>query len=79
MAIVLSAAAPVHADTLEVDISRAPDLLRRVPPDRVCVAESGYSSPVQTAGVRGLCDAVLIGTSLMRAADPAAFIREVAG
>ncbi|MEM7203636.1 MAG: indole-3-glycerol-phosphate synthase [Planctomycetota bacterium] len=64
-------------DNLRVDVSRAPALLRHVPTSRVAVAESGYATPAATATVRGRADAVLIGTGLMRAPDPAAFIAEV--
>lgn len=66
-------------DTLAIDLSLAPRLLARVPGDRVAVAESGYLEPRDAAGLRGLADAVLIGTSLMKSRDPAAFVREVRG
>ncbi len=59
-------------DTLEVDRSRADRLLGRVPGDRITVAESGYRKPSQLDPLRGRADAVLIGTALMRTADPAA-------
>lgn len=66
-------------DTLEVDRDLAPRLLREVPGDRIAVAESGYQTPDQVKPLRGLADAVLIGTSLMRSPDPAAFIAGVTG
>lgn len=64
-------------DTLALDLDRAPRLLRRVPADRICVAESGYQEPADVDAVRGLADAVLIGTALMQRADASAFIAEV--
>ena len=64
-------------DSFETDRCLAETLLRQVPPDRVVVAESGYQRPADVAGIRGLADAVLIGTALMRAGDPAAFLRAV--
>jgi indole-3-glycerol phosphate synthase len=66
-------------DTLAIDPERAPRLLRRIPAERVAVAESGYRAPVDVAPVRGLADAVLIGTALMAQSDPRAFVRGVAG
>ncbi len=62
-------------DTLETDRSRARGLLPRVPSGRIAVAESGYLEPDHLTELRGRADAVLIGTALMRAADPSAFLR----
>ena len=67
-------------ETLEVDPGRALALLERVPPDRVAVAESGIGTRAQVeravaAGAR----AVLVGEALMRASDPGALLRELAG
>ena len=62
-------------DTLETDRRRARDLLSRIPPGRIAVAESGYLEPEHLTELRGRADAVLIGTALMRAADPSAFLR----
>lgn len=62
-------------DTLRTDRGRARDLLPRVPSGRIAVAESGYLEPEHLTELRGRADAVLIGTALMRAADPSAFLR----
>ena len=62
-------------DTLETDRRRAAALLPRVPPGRIAVAESGYLEPAHLGELRERADAVLIGTALMRAADPSAFLR----
>ena len=67
-------------DTLTTDVTLAPRLRPLVPPDRVFVAESGISTPEQIgrladAGV----DAVLIGESLLRSADPGQRLRELLG
>ncbi|MDP2478900.1 MAG: indole-3-glycerol phosphate synthase TrpC [Candidatus Palauibacterales bacterium] len=53
--------------TLEVDIGGARELLSRVPPDRIAVAESGVTGAEDVAdlGAAG-ADAVLVGTWLMR-------------
>jgi indole-3-glycerol phosphate synthase len=64
-------------DTLTIDRNRALELLPRVPEQRIVVAESGYDDPEQIAPLRGLADAVLVGTALMRSQDPSTFIRAV--
>lgn len=68
-----------NLSTLKVDLSLAPQVLAELPADRLAVAESGYENPLQVKPLRGLADAVLIGTSLMRSDDPSAFIAEVRG
>lgn len=60
--------------TLEIDLDGACRLLEKVPADRVRVAESGLLTAADIERVRPLADAVLIGTALMRADDPAAQI-----
>ncbi len=66
-------------DTLRTDRRRAVDLLPHIPRDRIVVAESGYLEPGHLSEVRGRADAVLIGTALLRAADPSHFLRTAAG
>jgi indole-3-glycerol phosphate synthase len=66
--------------TLQVDTARTRELLARVPPGTLIVSESGFRSraelePLAAAGV----DAVLVGESLMRAADIEAACRELTG
>jgi indole-3-glycerol phosphate synthase len=68
-----------NLETLEIDRSLARQLLGGIPPDRVAVAESGYEHPSHTHELRGVADAVLIGSALMKGNDPLAFIREVRG
>jgi indole-3-glycerol phosphate synthase len=65
-------------ETLEVDPGRGLELLGRVPTDRVRVLESGVTTreDVERAEAAG-ADAVLVGEALMRAAEPAARIREL--
>ncbi len=65
--------------SLEIDLGNAPELLARVPDDRIAIAESGYIEVASVEPVRGIADAVLVGTALMQADDPAAFVRGVGG
>jgi len=65
-------------DSLATDVSLAPRLRPLVPAECVFVAESGISRPEDVellldAGV----DAVLVGESLLRAADPGAKLRSL--
>lgn len=66
-----------NLESLEIDLSLAPRLLAEIPSERVTVAESGYRTAEDVLAVRGLADAVLIGSALMTHSDPAAFIRRI--
>jgi indole-3-glycerol phosphate synthase len=67
-------------ETLEVDVDGALALAERVPPDVILVIESGIRTRDQVErAVRAGAHAVLVGESLMRAADPAATVRELLG
>ncbi len=59
-----------NLDTLTVDRSLAPKILEEIPDERVVVAESGYEEAEDTKEVRGLADAILIGSALMKRDDP---------
>jgi indole-3-glycerol phosphate synthase len=65
-------------DSFRIDVAGAWELLGRVPADRVAVAESGMHGPedVELAAASG-ADAVLVGTALSAAADPAALLRQL--
>lgn len=65
-------------DTFRIDVAGAWELIGRVPADRVAVAESGMQGPedVARAAAAG-ADAVLIGTALSAAADPASLLRQL--
>lgn len=55
--------------TFGVDLGRCAELVRRVPGDRIAVAESGVEGPEDVARMgRAGADAVLVGTALMRTA-----------
>lgn len=64
-------------DTLEIDTALALRLLEEIPADRVSVAESGYERAEDVRRLKGLADAVLVGSALMTAADPGALLREM--
>ena len=64
--------------TFEIDRAAQLDLVSRVPADRVVVAESGVGSRAQGAAAElAGADAVLVGSALMRASDPATKLAEL--
>lgn len=66
--------------TLRVDLSTAPRVRRALPDDCDVIAESGYASASAIAEcTRSGIHAVLIGESLLRAADPAAAVAALRG
>jgi indole-3-glycerol phosphate synthase len=65
-------------ETFAVDRVGALDLVASAPRDRVIVAESGISARAHTAAAElAGADAMLLGSALMRASDPAAKLREL--
>lgn len=64
--------------TFRIDRGAQLELVARAPRDRVVVAESAIHTRAQAAAAElAGADAVLVGTSLMRAAEPGAKLREL--
>jgi indole-3-glycerol phosphate synthase / phosphoribosylanthranilate isomerase len=64
--------------TFEIDRAAQLELVARAPRDRVVVAESGIVTRAQAAAAElAGADAVLVGSALMRAPDPAAALAEL--
>ncbi len=64
--------------TFRIDRSAQLELVARAPRDRVVIAESGIESRAQGAAAElAGADAILVGSTLMRAADPAAKLAEL--
>jgi indole-3-glycerol phosphate synthase / phosphoribosylanthranilate isomerase len=64
--------------TFRVDRAAQLDLVARAPGDRIVIAESGIESRAQGAAAElAGADAVLVGSTLMRAPDPAAKLAEL--
>jgi indole-3-glycerol phosphate synthase/phosphoribosylanthranilate isomerase len=64
--------------TFRIDRRAQLELVARAPADRVVVAESGVSTRAQGAAAElAGADAILVGSALMRAPDPAAKLREL--
>lgn len=64
----------------KTDIGLSERLIPQIPRDVVAVSESGFSTPADAARARKAgAHALLVGEALMKAADPAALIREFNG
>ena len=64
--------------TFEIDRQAQLELVAKAPRDRVVVAESGIASRAQGAAAElAGADAILVGSTLMRATDPAAKLAEL--
>jgi indole-3-glycerol phosphate synthase/phosphoribosylanthranilate isomerase len=64
--------------TFHIDRRAQLELVAQAPRDRIVIAESGIESRSQAAAAElAGADAVLVGSALMRAADPAAKLREL--
>lgn len=69
-----------NLDTGVVDIATTFELMPDVPAGQTVVSESGIATREQMDELQRIgVDAVLIGESLMRSADPEALVRELAG
>lgn len=67
-------------ESLRIDPSTAERLIPLIPWDRVAVAESGVDTRQHVERVAGAgADAVLVGSSISAASDPAAAVRALAG
>jgi indole-3-glycerol phosphate synthase/phosphoribosylanthranilate isomerase len=65
-------------DTFAIDRGAALELVASTPRDRVVVAESGVTARAHGAAAElAGADAILVGSALMRAPDPAAKLREL--
>lgn len=65
-------------DTLEVDLATTERLAPKVPPSRVLVSESGIRNHGDLRRLRGRVDALLVGSTLMRAERIDLAVRELA-
>ncbi len=63
--------------TLKIDLAYGRTLLGQIPEDRVRVFESGIQTAEHIQQLNGEANAVLIGTSLVKADDPSATIVEL--
>jgi indole-3-glycerol phosphate synthase len=67
-------------DTFQVDLSLTPRLRPMIPGNCTVVSESGIRTADDARRMRESgADAILVGEALMRSADPAAKLRELAG
>jgi indole-3-glycerol phosphate synthase/phosphoribosylanthranilate isomerase/anthranilate synthase/indole-3-glycerol phosphate synthase/phosphoribosylanthranilate isomerase len=63
--------------TFTVDLQTTIDLLEKIPDDVIVVSESGIKSHGDMKRLQGSCDAVLVGTSLLRFPDVSLRVHEL--
>jgi indole-3-glycerol phosphate synthase len=69
-----------NLETLEIDASTSDRLIPLIPADVVAIAESGVASRADVERYAAVgADAVLVGSSISAAADPAAAVRALTG
>ncbi|MBI2463378.1 tryptophan synthase subunit beta [Candidatus Peregrinibacteria bacterium] len=64
--------------TFKINISTTLELVKHVPPDKLIISESGFSSKKDVAKVRGKVDAILVGAALMKGVDISEFTQRTA-
>jgi indole-3-glycerol phosphate synthase len=65
--------------TFKVDLGLTGRLRKLIPSGLITVSESGIRGPEDIRALGGSVDAVLIGETLMRAADKKQYLRELRG
>ncbi|HEY7861491.1 MAG TPA: indole-3-glycerol-phosphate synthase [Gemmatimonadaceae bacterium] len=69
-----------NLETLAIDLATSERLIGRVPADVIAIAESGVARRADVERVAGVgADAVLVGSSVSAAADPAEAVRSLTG
>jgi indole-3-glycerol phosphate synthase len=69
-----------NLETLEIEPHTAETIIPQIPADCIAIAESGYSDADSISSVANVgADAVLVGSFLSGADDPAAAVRELTG
>lgn len=66
-----------NLDTLEIDLATTTKLAPCIPQDKIIVAESGIRSRADIAKLKGSVDAVLVGTSILKADDMESKLEEL--
>ena len=66
-----------NLDTLRINMGTAPKLIRKMPANKLVIAESGYKTKKDIAKIKKKVRGVLIGSALMEAKDIAKKIREL--
>jgi indole-3-glycerol phosphate synthase len=68
-----------HPETGTIDVGTTLQLSPHVPASRSVLSMFGIRTRADVARLRGHADALLLGTPLLRAADPADFLRQLVG
>lgn len=68
-----------NLDTLKIDLQTTHELVRLIPPEKIIVAESGIETATDVAKLSGVVDAMLIGTSILKAKSVEEKLKELTG
>lgn len=66
-----------NLDTLKIDLTTTHELVTLIPADRIIVAESGIDTAADVEKLIGKVDAMLVGTSILKADNIIAKLREL--
>ena len=65
-----------NLDSLAMDVSHSLQLAKQVPDSVICLSLSGVKQPQDVVPYTQDCQGVLLGTAVMKAADPARFLQD---
>lgn len=66
-----------NLDTLRINMDTVPKLIKKIPDNKLVIAESGYKTKKDIAKIKKKVDGILIGSALMEAKDIAKKVREL--
>lgn len=66
-----------NLETGQTDLAVTEELIREIPRDIILVSESGIETPEDVLRLNGLVDAVLVGTSIMKASRPEVVLKSL--
>jgi len=68
-----------NLDTLKIDLQTSLTLAEKIPAEKIIVAESGINSREDVGKLVGKVDAILVGSSILKSANPETKLRELTG
>jgi indole-3-glycerol phosphate synthase len=68
-----------NLDTLKIDLNTSLTLAEKIPAGKIIVAESGIETAEDVEKLTGKVDAILVGSSILKSANPETKLRELTG
>ncbi len=66
-----------NLDTLKIDLQTTHQLAQQIPKDKIIVAESGIQTAEDVKSLKGVVDAILVGTSILSSTDVESKLKEL--